>query len=189
MSAQDPAAIREEIEQTRHDMNETVGALGYKADVPARAKENVQGKVEAVRSKVTGVVGGAKGTVSESTPDADQIKHGARQAVGVAQANPLGLAIGAAAVGFLAGMLVPETRVEHEKLGGMADQVKGQVRDTAQEALQHGKDAAQEVAQQTVQTAKDAAQSAAQEHGRELQQSAQEPARQTAEQAREQVGS
>ena len=33
---QDPAAIRQEIEQTRERMGDTVDALGYKADVPAR---------------------------------------------------------------------------------------------------------------------------------------------------------
>ncbi len=38
---EDPAAIREEIEQTRERMGETVDALGYKADVPARAKDSI----------------------------------------------------------------------------------------------------------------------------------------------------
>ena len=37
-----------------------------------------------------------------------------------AQDNPLGLAVGAAAVGFLAGLLVPVTQVENEKIGPMA---------------------------------------------------------------------
>lgn len=31
---EDPAAIRQEIEQTRERMGDTVDALGYKADVP-----------------------------------------------------------------------------------------------------------------------------------------------------------
>jgi gas vesicle protein len=171
---QDPGAIRKDIEQTRERMGDTVEALGYKADVPSRAKENVQGKVDAVKSKITG-----------ATPDAGQVKDGARQAVGVAQSNPLGLAVGAAAVGFLAGMLIPETRKEHEKLGPMADQVKQQAQSTAQEALQHGK----EVAQETAQAAKDTAQQAAQEHGSDLKQTAQDNAQQAAQQAREQVPS
>ena len=46
---QDPDAIREEIEQTRAEMSETVEAVGYKADVPSRAKEAVSDKVENVK--------------------------------------------------------------------------------------------------------------------------------------------
>jgi hypothetical protein len=37
----DPDAIREELAQTRAEMTETVGAIGYKADVPSRAREDV----------------------------------------------------------------------------------------------------------------------------------------------------
>src|SRR3954468_20105723 len=99
----DPNQIRSDIEQTRSQMGDTVEALGYKADVPTRAKESVQGKVDAVRSKITG-----------ATPDTGQVKGQARHAVSTAQSNPLGLAIGSLAVGFLAGMLVPETAKEHE---------------------------------------------------------------------------
>src|SRR4029450_4407942 len=49
---QDPDAIRQDIEQTRSEMSETVEAVGYKADVPSRAKEAVSDKVENVKSKV-----------------------------------------------------------------------------------------------------------------------------------------
>ena len=156
---EDPGTIRREIEETRERMGDTVEALGYKADVPTRAKENIQGKVDTVKSKIGG-----------ATPDAGQVKGGAKQAVGMAQENPLGLAVGAVAVGFLAGMLIPETKKEHEALGEYADQVKGQVKDTAQEALEHGK----QVAQETAQSAKDTAQQAAQEHGQQVAESAKE---------------
>ena len=36
---QDPGAIRQDIEQTRERMGDTVEALGYKTDVTGRAKE------------------------------------------------------------------------------------------------------------------------------------------------------
>jgi ElaB/YqjD/DUF883 family membrane-anchored ribosome-binding protein len=81
-------------------------------------------------------------------------KDSARRAAGVAQENPLGLAAGAVAVGFLAGMLVPSSRVEDEKLGPMADQVKQQAKETGQEALERGK----QVAQSAADTARDEAQ-------------------------------
>ena len=136
---QDPSQIRQDIEHTRGEMGETVEALGYKADVPGRAKEAISNR--------------------------------AGQAAGVAQENPLGLAVGAAAVGFVAGMLIPSTRIEDEKIGPMADQVKDKARETGQEALERGK----EVARQTAESAKETAQ----EQAGELRDSTQAKAEET----------
>ena len=106
------------------------------------------------------------------TPDADQVKGQVRKAAGLAQENPLGLAVGAMAVGFLAGMLVPSTRVEDEKLGPMADRVKEQAKETGQEALERGKEVAQSAAQSAVDTVSEEGQ----KHGEELADSAKENA-------------
>jgi Protein of unknown function (DUF3618) len=183
---QDPDAIRQDIEQTRSEMSETVEAVGYKADVPSRAKEAVSDKVENVKSKVSdtatrakeAVVGtaskagdsvsGAASRVGDATPSGGQVNQKTRQVAGLAKENPLGLAIGAAAIGFLAGLAVPSTRVEDEKLGPVADQVKDKVKETGQEALDRGKQVAQEAAS----TATDSAKQSAQEHGQELAESA-----------------
>src|SRR3954453_7247603 len=97
---EEPDRIRAEIEQTRAEMGETVDALGYKADVKGRAKDRVVG---------------VKGRVVGATPDSGDVKHQAKRAKSVAQDNPLGLAVGAIAVGFLAGTLLPSTRAEDEK--------------------------------------------------------------------------
>jgi gas vesicle protein len=140
---EDPNAIRDEIADTRERMGETIDALGYKADVKSRAKENVAGKVDSVKEHL----GLAGQKASDVTPDADQVKGQVRKAAGLAQENPLGLAVGAAAVGFLAGLLVPSSRVEDEKLGPMADRVKEQAKETGQEALERGKQVAQSAAE------------------------------------------
>jgi hypothetical protein len=165
---QDPDAIREEVEQTRERMGDTVDALAYKADVKTRAKESVTGKMENLKEKVTG-----------ATPSTGEVKHGARRAAGVAQENPLGLALGSVAVGFVAGMLVPSTRVEDEKIGPVADQVKERAAETGQQALEHGKEVAGDVA--------DAAKQTAQESGREHAEQAKEEVKQNAQQTRENV--
>jgi hypothetical protein len=122
-------------------MGDTVDAIGYKADVKSRAKEKL----------------------SRATPDGAQVKR----AASTAQENPLGLAVGAVAGGFLLGLLVPSSRVEDEKIGPMADQVKDQIKETGQEALDRGKD----VAQQAAQSAKETAQEAGQQHAQEMKES------------------
>jgi ElaB/YqjD/DUF883 family membrane-anchored ribosome-binding protein len=143
---QDPEAIRADIERTRAEMGDTVGAIGYKTDVKTRAKD----KISETKDRITG-------KVSDAAPDGRQVRH----AASTAQENPLGLAVGGVAAGFLLGMLVPSSRVEDEKLGPIADQVKDQVKETGQEALDRGKD----VAQQAAQTAKEAGREHAQQLG------------------------
>jgi ElaB/YqjD/DUF883 family membrane-anchored ribosome-binding protein len=167
---EDPGTIRQDIEQTRAEMGDTVEALGYKTDVKTRAKNAISDKV-----------GSAKDKVSGPTPDKGQVKSGARQAKGMAEENPLGLAIGAAALGFVAGLLVPTTQVEDEKIGPIADQVREKAKETGQEALERGK----HVAQQAAETAKEAGQ----EQAEELRSSAQEKAGEVQADARSGVGS
>ena len=112
---EEPDRLRREIEQTREHMGDTVDALSYKADVKARAKDSLQDKKESVMGAVQSAkdrVVGAGESVGDATPDAAQVKQQARRAKSVAQENPMGLAVGAVAVGFLAGLLIPSTRIE-----------------------------------------------------------------------------
>ena len=183
---QDPAAIRQDIAQTRAELSDTVEAVGYKADVPSRAKDAVSDKVENMKSKVSDTATRAKeavvGTASragDATPSRGQVKQAGRQAAGLAKENPLGLAIGAAALGFLAGLAIPSTRVEDEKLGRVSDQVMDKVKETGQEALDHGRQVAQDVAS----TAADTAKQSAQEHGQELADTATQNAQDVRDQA------
>jgi ElaB/YqjD/DUF883 family membrane-anchored ribosome-binding protein len=173
----EPSEIREEIEQTRDEMGETVEALGYKADVKTRAKENIAGKRDRLKQRLRGTTS----RVDEATPDANQVKEGAKRAAGVAQENPIGLALGSLAVGFLAGMLVPSTRAEDEKIGPMADEVKERLKETGQEALERGK----EVAQDAAQSARETAQQSGQEQAEQLRDTAEEKARQAKEGAKQ----
>jgi Protein of unknown function (DUF3618) len=161
---EDPDMIRKDIESTRERMGDTVDALGYKTDVKSRAKESVTGRVDSVKEKLVG----AKDSANDATPSVGDVKGGAKQAVGIAQENPLGLAVGAVAVGFLAGMLIPSTKVENERIGPMADQVKDQIKDTGAEALEHGKAVATETATAAVDAAKSTAQEEGQAHAEDL---------------------
>ena len=184
---QEPSQIREEIEETRAEMGDTVDALAYKTDVKTRVKESISDKRERLISQVQGTTH----KVGDATPDGQQVKEGAQQAVGVAQENPLGLAIGGLAAGFLAGMMLPSTKIEDEKVGPIADQVKETAAETGQEALERGREVAGQVAHDAVEGAKEVGQEAVetakeagQEQAEELKGSAKEGAQEVKEQAR-----
>ena len=169
---QDPDAIQQDIAQTRTEMSETVEAIGYKANVASRPgrgepeggsrevqgdghrnpgqggrdRHNLPGRGRGKRDRGPGGRG--------HRPTGGEAKQQAKRAVGLAKENPLGLAVGAVALGFLAGLVVPSTRVENERLGPVADQVKDKVNETGQEALDRGKQVAQEAASSAADTAR-----------------------------------
>ncbi len=181
---QEPSQIRQEIEETRAEMGDTVDALAYKTDVKTRVKESISDKRERLISQVQGTTH----KVGEATPDGQEVKEGAQQAVGVAQENPLGLAIGGLAAGFLAGMMLPSTKIEDEKVGPLADQVKETAAETGQEALERGREVASQVTEQAVEGAKEAGQQAmsnAKEVGQEAVETAKEASQEQAEELKD----
>jgi hypothetical protein len=139
----------------------------------------VKSAVSGTATRAKEAVTGATDRVGEASPSRGEVKQKTRQAAGLAKENPLGLAIGAAAIGFLAGLAVPSTRVEDEKLGPVADQVKDKIKETGQEAVERGKQVAQDVAS----TATDTARQRVQEHGQGLAESARENAEDVRDQA------
>jgi gas vesicle protein len=156
---QEPGEIRQEIEQTRSQMGDTVDALAYKTDVKSRVKESFADKKDRLRGQMQG----ASSRIGGATPDTGQVKDGAKQAVGIAEENPIGLALGGVAAGFLVGMMVPATKIEDERVGPIADQMKDKAMETGQEAIERGKDVAGQVTEQAVETAKEAGQEQAEE--------------------------
>lgn len=203
----DSSEIRREIEQTRARMGDTVEALSYKADVPARVKDAVSDRVETVKGSIGDVVGSVKdalggakrtvtdtissagdavggattrvgdvttnvtsnvtdglGSVSEKIPSAADVKNVARRSVGIAVENPLGLGLGALAVGFLAGLLTPVTDYERETVGPIRDDLVDRAQSVGSEVLDHGK----QVIAETVHTALQTAQQSAQAHSQQV---------------------
>ena len=158
---EDPRHIQQQIDETRERMGETVGALAGKADVPGRVKGSVAAKKDAVTDRISGA--------RERVPDASGAVH---RGAGLAQENPIGLAVGAIAAGFVVGMLLPSTRVENERLGPVSDQIKEQAREVSGEAVQHGKDLAHDVTE----SAADAARESGRGHADQLRESVSERA-------------
>lgn len=152
--------IRQEIEETRMRVGEEVEALSYKTDVGARLDDYVDEKKEAVTSKVSGVKDAAASAVGHVVPSKQAMGERARAVRTIARQNPLGLAVGAAAVGFVSGLLLPSTRLEDEHLGEVGDRVRDTASEAGQQALERGK----EVAESAVETVRDEGQA----QGREL---------------------
>jgi gas vesicle protein len=141
--AQGTGELRQEIEQTRARVGSEVEALSYKTDIGGRLDDYVEEKKEAVTSKVVGAKDAVTGAVGTVVPDRRRIRRAAQSVGRTAQRNPVGLAVGGAAVGFVAGLLIPSTHVEDERLGELSTKVKDAAVETGHEALERGKDVAQ----------------------------------------------
>jgi ElaB/YqjD/DUF883 family membrane-anchored ribosome-binding protein len=189
----DASMIKQDIEETRDRLGDTVEALAYKADVGARLKDSVQDRMETVK----GTIGDVMDSVSSAAHDAsDGIRGSAHdaanavtEAVGnvsrsetvtrlrnidapqqtqraltIATENPIGLALVALAIGFLTGSLLPATDVERERLRPIREKVVDQARATTSDLVEAGK----AVVAETAQSAIDSALSSAQSHGNDV---------------------
>jgi hypothetical protein len=178
----DASEIQRQIDQTRSRLDETAEALQYKADLPSRLKDGVSERLETVRGTVADVAGSLKQTVSGAAgglqqtvagarqnvagaagnlPDPATIAGAARRGYGAVAENPLGLALGALAVGFLAGLLLPVTEYERRTVGPIRDDLVDRAQTIGADAVEHGKAVIQQTAQATLETA----QRSFQEHG------------------------
>jgi ElaB/YqjD/DUF883 family membrane-anchored ribosome-binding protein len=98
--AKDPEQIREEIEETRRELGDTVEALAAKADVKARMRDKVESTKDSAAQKKDDLLGKARG----ASPDS--VTAGASQATQKAKDNPLPVAaVGAFVGGFVLGRL------------------------------------------------------------------------------------
>lgn len=97
-----PEQIRQEIEETREDLGDTVNALSERADVRSRAQE----KVSDLKGTIAEKADEAKDKAQTAAPDSfdvDQAGVKARQAASAAQENPAALAGGAFVLGLVIG--------------------------------------------------------------------------------------
>ncbi|MBG0568299.1 DUF3618 domain-containing protein [Actinoplanes aureus] len=110
----DLTALREEIRQTRADLGETVQALAARADVKARAREQVEQTKERVltqaaavtgrvREATLGATGRAKAAAVQATEGAPELAHDARARV---RANPYPAVLVVAGVVAVVGVIL-----------------------------------------------------------------------------------
>jgi ElaB/YqjD/DUF883 family membrane-anchored ribosome-binding protein len=100
----DPEEIKEEIEQTREELGDTVAAVTEKADVKKQAKRKASGakkKVtetkDATKQKAANTTQQARTKAKEATPDS--ASAGMQQAQQIAREKPVPVIVGLAAFG------------------------------------------------------------------------------------------
>jgi gas vesicle protein len=166
--------LRRQADETRENLGEAVGALAYKGDVKNRGKEIVADKKEALMEKVGEVKDRLpdKDAVKDKLPDKDAVKEKlpdgapsagdvkakAHDAAATAGEHPVALAAGAAAAGLAAGLAIPETKIEREKLAPPVQDARRQAQDRAQEVVQQVKEGAQDAAGSTIDAVREQAQ-------------------------------
>lgn len=97
-----------------------------------RRSEDLENQPQTLKGRVFSVVDSARTTAT----------HAAHAAQGSPLArNPLGMAIGSVAAGFLAGMLLPVTSLERERVGRLGERLTNNARTVAVNALEEGKTA------------------------------------------------
>jgi hypothetical protein len=95
----------------------------------AQARDAVNQRVDAVKGKISGAVSSAKTAVnyaSESLPSTMRSS---------ATRNPLGLAIGSVAVGFLFGLMFPVSDIERDRIGPIGEQMAENAKSAASNAV------------------------------------------------------
>jgi gas vesicle protein len=210
--------LRRQIDESRENLGEAVGALAYKADVKNRGQEAISDKKEAVmekidelKSKVTGDGDGdgiagtvkgklpdgeaiksklpdvdamksklpdAAGRIGDVAPSGEDVKRKAQAAADAAGSNPIVAVVGAAAAGLAAGLALPETEIERQKIGPVAQDARQQVETKVRDAVAHAKSSAQDAAQTAAQAVKEKGQ----DHGGKIGELAETAADKTQEQ-------
>ncbi|MGA9274848.1 MAG: DUF3618 domain-containing protein [Candidatus Cybelea sp.] len=143
--SQDPEIIRQNIAETQTQIGETAEALAYKTDLPSRARDAVNQRVDAIRGQVsdafasvTDVAASAKETVGSAVAGIPSAGAGLRSIRSAAARNPLGLAIGSIAAGFLVGLCLPVSAVERERVGRLGERMTAQAKSAAVDAIEEG---------------------------------------------------
>jgi len=163
-----PEEIQQDIEATHEDIRENLDALQERLSPTNAVKRGVSNLGEKVADAKDTIMGTASDTASSVGERVSDVPAKARRN---AAGNPLAVGIGAFAVGWLIGSMIPASRREREAVASVkenagelaqpimegAKEVAADVRERAGEAVAAVKDQAGQAAQQVGETAKDAA--------------------------------
>ena len=147
MSSNSPEEIQEDIDRTRQDLRENVDALQEKVSIKRaanRSADKVKESMSNVKDTIMGKADSAKESVA-SAGSAGQLPDRARRTT---QGNPLAVGLGAFAIGWLVGSLIPASQREREAVEKVGPELAAPVQDVVSHAQEKGKQALQEVAEE-----------------------------------------
>ncbi len=148
MSSNSPEEIQEDIDRTRQDLRENVDALQEKVSIKGaanRSADKVKESMSNVKDTIMGKADSAKESVASAGGSAGQLPHRARRTT---QGNPLAVGLGAFAIGWLVGSLIPASQREREAVEKVGPELAAPVQDVVSHAQEKGKQALQEVAEE-----------------------------------------
>ncbi len=100
----------------------------------------------AIKDKLPDGASDAAAKIADKTPSTQDVKDKAHSATSSAAEHPLAVAAGAAAAGLAAGLAVPETELERQKLKPHAQQARADATNRVQDTVQQVKSGAQDAA-------------------------------------------
>jgi hypothetical protein len=124
--------VRGTIAEAAGGIRQTVeAASGTLGGVLSGATEKVGGATDGVTANLTG----AMSAVGVKLPNPDDVRKVTRRSAGFAAENPLGVALSALAVGFVAGLLARVTDYERKTVGPIRDDLVARAKDAGTDAL------------------------------------------------------
>ncbi len=114
----------------------TDNVKGKLADATGNVKGNLAEASANVRTNVSGIGDAAQEKIASS---GQATKSLALNTKGFLEKNPLGLAIGSIAAGFLLGLALPVTDLERDNVGPLSEKVKDQAKSAASDMVAQGK--------------------------------------------------
>lgn len=160
-------AVMEKVDELKDKLpggGDGAGGIGDTIKSKLPDSEAIKSKLpdgDTIKSKLPDGVGDAVSRIGDAAPSKEDVKRKAQDAGGVAQDHPIAVVAGAAAAGLVAGLAIPETDLEREKLGPTARNVREQVQERAQDIIEQVKDGAKDA----VSSVADAVKDKGQEHG------------------------
>jgi hypothetical protein len=140
------ASVGERLSAAKETIGEKAGALKRGATSGAKAVTEGAGSAREAISQGSSTAASAleRGqSGAERLSDRADLRRRTEAGLQAARSNPVPIAMGALALGALAGALLPSTPAEDERIGSMADDLKQEGLDAGGEAVRRGRDAAE----------------------------------------------
>lgn len=152
-------AVREEADEMTEQARAAASDVADQArDAADRAGDMFTGAVDQVQRAASGAVDRAQHVAEETWEEAE---YRARQAKRMAQSSPLAAGAVTMALGFAAGMMIPETPQEDRLMGSARDRLL----DRAEDAARHTAERVERVAERTAAEAERTAEREARRQG------------------------